>query len=68
MYNTPRIIMEDNKINITNFTSIEHFSQDKIILKINEKYISIFGTNLIISKLIIDEVLIGGNIEKIEFR
>ena len=68
MYNKPKIIIEENRVDITNFTSIEHFSSDKIIIKISDKYMNITGSNLIISKLVIDEVLISGNIEKIEFR
>ncbi len=68
MYNKPKIIIEENKLDITDFTSIEHFSSDKIIIKISDKYINITGSNLIISRLVIDEVLINGNIEKIEFR
>ncbi len=68
MYNKPKIIIEDNRVDITNFTNIDHFDDSKIILKIIDNYISITGSNLIISKLVIDEVLISGNIEKIEFR
>lgn len=68
MYNKPKIIIEENKLDITDFTSIEHFSSDKIIIKTSDKYINITGSNLIISRLVIDEVLINGNIEKIEFR
>lgn len=68
MYNKPKIIIEDNRVDITNFTNIDHFDDNKIILKIIDNYISITGSNLIISKLVIDEVLISGNIKKIEFR
>ena len=68
MYNKPKIIIEDNRVDITNFTNIDHFDDNKIILKTIDNYISITGSNLIISKLVIDEVLINGNIKKIEFR
>lgn len=68
MYNEPKIVVINNKINITNFTNIEHFSTNKIIIKINNQCIVITGSNLIITKLVIDEVLINGNIDKIEFR
>lgn len=68
MQNKPKILIIDNKIDITYYTSIEHFDDNKIILKLNDKYVNITGSNLIISKLIIDEILISGNIDKIEFR
>lgn len=68
MYNKPKIIIENNKIDITNFTDIDHFDSNKIILKINNNITIVYGYNLIISRLVIDEVLIEGTISKIEFR
>ena len=68
MYNKPRIYIELNKIDIVNFTTIQHFDETNIILKINDKSVIIKGKNLVISKLVVDEVLIEGMIDKIEFR
>lgn len=68
MYSDPRIIISNNKINIINFSNIDHFSEDKIIIKLDNSYIVISGSNLTISKLVIDEILINGNFNKIEFR
>ena len=66
--NEPKIYIYKDKINIINFISIDHFSSDKIILKLKENYIVVSGNNLVISKLLIDEILVVGNINKIEFR
>lgn len=68
MYSDPKIIISNNKINIINFSNIDHFSEDKIIIKLDNSYIVISGSNLTISKLVIDEVLINGDFNKIEFR
>lgn len=58
----------NNKLNIVNYISVEHFDNNKIIVKSNNANIIIYGTNLVISKLLVDELLIEGIIQKIEFR
>ena len=68
MYNEPKIIILKNKLNVINFLNIDQFSDNKIVLKTTNTNIIITGSNLVISKLITDEVLINGNFSKIEFR
>lgn len=68
MFNKSKIIILDNRIDIINYKYIDHFDNNKIIIKLDINNIFIYGNNLIISKLISDEVLISGNIDKIEFR
>lgn len=67
-FNEPKIYIYQNKINISNFLNIDHFSNDKIIIKLKNNSIIISGDSLVISKLLIDEILINGKINKIEFR
>ena len=57
-----KIIYLTNKLNIVNYSDISHFDNNKII--INYKG----GKNLVVSKLVSDELLIEGSINNIEFR
>ena len=54
------IIIKENSINVINFKEIIDFSMNKISLKCDEKIINVEGKNLIISKMIDDELLITG--------
>ena len=56
------------KLNIVNYKDIAHFDNNKIIVNYTDGSIDIGGKNLVISKMVSDELLIGGKIEKIEFR
>lgn len=66
--NDTKILILNNKINITNYTDIGHFDSEKIIVKLKDKNIIIKGSNLVVSKLVNDEVLITGIFNNIEFR
>ncbi len=66
--NETKITIINNKINITNYIDIGHFDSEKIIVKLNKKNITIKGNNLVVSKLMNDEILITGNFNNIEFR
>lgn len=57
-----------NKINILNYTSIGHFDSNKIIVYSDSGYITIKGENLVVTKLMKDEVLITGTVAGIELR
>ena len=56
------------KLNIVNYKDIAHFDNNKIIVNYTDGSIVIGGKNLVISKMVSDELLIEGKIEKIEFR
>ncbi len=58
----------NNKLNIVNYTEIKHFDNDNIIINDKEKQINIKGKNLVVSKLMSNELLIEGYIKQIEFR
>ena len=57
-----------NQIDIINYQEIDSFDDEKIRIRYKEGVLVIGGKNLSINKLLEDEVLIGGKIEKIEFR
>lgn len=58
----------NNKIEISNYEEIDHFDNNKIIIKYSDGMVLIEGKNLIISKLMKDAILIKGNINKVEFK
>ena len=62
------IIITDNKVNIINYTNIDYFDFDKIILTTDNKKIIFKGENLILTKLLNCEVEIKGELKLIEFR
>lgn len=63
-----KIIYLYNKLDIVNYTNISHFDSNKIIINYCKGSIVISGTGLYVSKLLTDEVLVEGSIEKLEFR
>jgi len=63
-----KINIFDNKINIVNYTDITGFCSNEVIVKHKSGEVIIKGNDLIITKLLIDELLIVGNIKNIELR
>lgn len=57
-----------NKINICNYESIGYFDNDLIIINYIDGEIVIKGNNLVISKLLNEEILISGLIKNVEMR
>jgi len=66
--NKNKIIIFDNNIYICNYIDIKSFDENKIIISIKDKNVTINGKNITIKKLTKDEILINGNLENIEFR
>ena len=61
-----KIYIERNKIDIVNYDSIESVTNNKISLKYNNKLLNIIGNDLVIKKLLNDEILIEGKLKNIE--
>ncbi|MBR2833819.1 MAG: YabP/YqfC family sporulation protein [Bacilli bacterium] len=57
-----------NKLNVVNYETIDHFSDEKVMIRYNDGILIIKGEKLIISKLLDNELLISGIIKVIEFR
>lgn len=58
----------ENNIDIVNYKEIDHFDDNIIIIRFEKGIITVKGNNLIITKLLEDEILINGEIRNIEFR
>lgn len=56
----------ENKVDICNYESIGYLDSDLIIIKYDGGEVKIKGDNLVVSKLLNDEILISGNIKVIE--
>lgn len=63
-----QITINNNQINVINYVSILSFEDDYISLGGKDKTVVIKGNNLIITKLLNNELLIEGDYKEIEFR
>lgn len=57
-----------DKIHIINYVSIGHFDSNKVVIKDDNRIIEIKGKNLVVSKLMNDEIMVKGNFNNIELR
>lgn len=60
-----KIIYFENKLNVVNYTKIDEVKNDRIKISYKDGSINIFGVKLSIIKLLKDEVLISGKIDKV---
>ena len=60
-----KIIIKENYANIVNYDEIIDFTLNKIAIRHANKIITIEGSNLIITKMVDDEVLVTGIINAI---
>ncbi len=60
-----KIIIKENYVNVINYSEIVDFSTTKISLKYKDKIIIIEGTNLVISKMVDNEIVVIGCISNI---
>ena len=63
-----KIIITDSYINIINYKDLISINSNNIILKYSNGSINIKGKDLLITKLLDEELLIKVNISNIEFR
>lgn len=63
-----KITILTDRIDIVNYSEIDHFDDTKIIVKFQNGLVIIKGEDLTISKLLNDELLILGKIKNIEFQ
>ncbi len=63
-----KIIYLHNKLDIVNYSDISHFDNNKIIVNYKDGSVLISGKSLVVSKLLKDELLIEGSIDKLELR
>lgn len=63
--NEYRIILRNSGVNIVNYDEIINFSSSQISIRIKNKILIFEGNNLVITKMLDDEILITGNITNI---
>lgn len=63
-----RINIVKGQINVVNYESIGHFDSTKVMIRYDGKTLVIKGKNLVVSRLMVDEVLVSGEIDSLEFR
>ena len=62
------MIYKNNKLNVINYSEIMDFSSKLISIRYNDKVYHIEGKNLVISRMMENEILIAGEIEIITFK
>lgn len=63
-----KLTITNNWVDIVNYQEINLFDDNHIIIKNNDKFITISGNNLIINKWLDNEILVSGEVVKIELR
>lgn len=58
----------NNKVDVINYKDIGHFDSNKVIINYSDGSVVIEGNNLVVSKLMNDEILIDGEIKGLELR
>lgn len=58
----------NSQIHLINYEYIIHFDSSKVLIKGPFKIISIMGSNLVVTKLLDNEILISGIIKGLEFK
>ena len=63
-----KITIIENKIDVVNYDSIGHFDSSKVMIHYKNKTLVFKGKNLVVSRLLSDEVLVTGEIKGIEIQ
>lgn len=63
--NKYKVVATNNYVNIVNYKEILDFNSTKISVRHEKGITSVIGKNLVVSKMLEDEVLITGNIDNI---
>ena len=66
--NDLKITIVNNKINIVNYKDIGQFDSNKVVVKTDNKDVIVKGSDLVVSKLMNNEILITGVFNTLEFR
>ena len=63
-----KMVVLTDKVDIVNYVDIDHFDSNKIIVRYKNGVVIVKGEELIISKLLTDEILISGKLKAIEMQ
>ncbi len=59
------ITIKNNMVHIMNYLELEDFSTTKVVVKYESGLTTLIGSNLVVSKMLRDELVIVGNIHTI---
>lgn len=63
-----RLTILHNRINVVNYVRVTHFESNEIRILHENGELKILGNSLVITRLMKDELLITGELDKVEFR
>ena len=66
--NSNKVTIEKDRVHIINYIEIVDFSRDKVIVKYSDGLIILIGHDLVVSKMLDDELLIMGKLFSIEYK
>ena len=66
--NNHKVTIEKNRVHIINYIEIVDFSSDKVIVKYSDGLIILLGKDLVVAKMLDDELLIMGKLYSIEYK
>lgn len=66
--NNFKITIGINYVNVVNYTLVLDFNSNLVSVKYNNGIVDVSGTNLVVNKMLKDEILVTGNIENIKLR
>ena len=66
--NNFKITIGINYVNVVNYTLVLDFNSNLVSIKYNNGIVDISGTNLVVNKMLKDEILLSGNIENFKLR
>ena len=66
--NNHKVTIEKNRVHIINYIEIVDFSSDRVIVKYSDGLIMLMGKDLVVSKMLDDDLLIMGKLYSIEYK
>ena len=65
--NEYKVTIKNDKVHIINYTEIVDFSSTKVVIKYNNGIMTINGLNLVVSKMLEEELLVTGKITSLVY-
>ena len=62
-----KVTIKNDKVHIINYTEIVDFSSTKVVIKYNKGIMTINGLNLVVSKMLEEELLVTGKITSLVY-
>lgn len=62
-----KVTITDGKVHIINYVEIEDFSSTKVVVRYKCGITILLGSDLVVSKMLDDELLITGKLKSIEY-